>query len=161
MQPGEIAEFLGNIGEFVGAIAVVATLIYLVREVRQSSELIRESNLRAQIDRSIGHSRFVAGTPGMMELYERGMDDPESLTREERSRFGTFLFALFLDFSETHYLHGKSKAADFYWENQRTNMLGYLKRPGGRDWWNRGGRKSLHPDFVAYVDSELAADSSS
>ena len=43
------AEILGNYGEFVGAIAVVATLIYLALQVRQSkvqihqnSELVRE-----------------------------------------------------------------------------------------------------------------------
>lgn len=32
----EIAQLLGNFGEFLGALAVVATLIYLAIEVRQA-----------------------------------------------------------------------------------------------------------------------------
>ena len=34
----DMAQLLGNFGEFVGAIAVVATLFYLAFQVRQSKE---------------------------------------------------------------------------------------------------------------------------
>ena len=40
------AQLLGNYGEFVGAIAVVATLFYLALQVRHSSEAT-EANTRA------------------------------------------------------------------------------------------------------------------
>ncbi len=33
----ETAQLLGNFGEFVGAIAVVATLMYLAFQIRQST----------------------------------------------------------------------------------------------------------------------------
>jgi hypothetical protein len=33
----EITQILGNLGEFVGALAVVATLIYLAIQVRHSA----------------------------------------------------------------------------------------------------------------------------
>jgi len=36
-----IAQLLGNYGEFFGSIAVVATLVYLARQVHQSSQLSR------------------------------------------------------------------------------------------------------------------------
>ena len=35
------AQLLGNYGEFIGSIAVVATLVYLARQVRESSKLSR------------------------------------------------------------------------------------------------------------------------
>ena len=157
MTAGEIFQALGNLGEFVGAIAVVVTFILLVRQLRESSELIKESNLQAQIDRSIGHSRFIVGTPGMMALYQRGMNNPESLSQVERMRFGTFLFGMFQDFQVTYHLHNNSRAASFYWQNQRHNMLSYVRQPGGRDWWDNGGKRTFHADFVAYVDAELEA----
>ena len=37
----EAAVVVGNLGEFVGAIAVVVTLACLARQVRQNSQLIR------------------------------------------------------------------------------------------------------------------------
>ena len=37
----EISEILGNLGEFVGSIAVVATLIYLAVQVRYRKNLMK------------------------------------------------------------------------------------------------------------------------
>ena len=49
-----LSELLGNYGEFVGSIAVVITLIYLVIQVRQNSNSISGSiemqNLALNID---------------------------------------------------------------------------------------------------------------
>ncbi len=45
----EITQILGNIGEFVGALGVVATLIYLAIQVRHSAVLL-ESNNAATIE---------------------------------------------------------------------------------------------------------------
>jgi len=36
MTPMEISQVMGNVGEFVGAIAVVATLLYLAIQVREA-----------------------------------------------------------------------------------------------------------------------------
>jgi hypothetical protein len=41
----EMTELLGNVGEFVGAIAVVATLIYLAHQVRESQLSTRADTL--------------------------------------------------------------------------------------------------------------------
>ncbi len=40
----EITQILGNLGEFVGALAVVATLIYLAIQVRHSAKLLEINN---------------------------------------------------------------------------------------------------------------------
>ena len=40
----EITQILGNLGEFVGAFAVVATLIYLAIQVRHSAKLLEINN---------------------------------------------------------------------------------------------------------------------
>ncbi len=37
----QLSELLGNVGEFVGAIAVVITLVYLAVQVRQNSLQLR------------------------------------------------------------------------------------------------------------------------
>ena len=41
----EAIQILGSLGEFVGAIAVVATLIYLTIQVRNSREAMEENSL--------------------------------------------------------------------------------------------------------------------
>ena len=43
MQLIELSQILGNLGEFIGSIAVLVTLIYLAVQVRQSKELLEEN----------------------------------------------------------------------------------------------------------------------
>ena len=90
---------LGALGEFVGALAVVATLIYLAIQVRQSKEATEENSRlaraavsaqtfeiyaehRRHIGRAAGYDRVVAGMPwalagimyngpGMRTIWER------------------------------------------------------------------------------------------
>lgn len=47
MEHQEIAQLLGNYGEFVGAIAVVATLAYLTAQIRASNRLARAGAFRS------------------------------------------------------------------------------------------------------------------
>ena len=87
----QTASLLGNIGEFVGSIAVVVTLIILAFEVRQSSRAVEESNKFqrvATIDRhsdTIGRWRTqVASNPVVAGVWQKArldqsLDDVEAL----------------------------------------------------------------------------------
>jgi hypothetical protein len=39
----QITEILGNVGEFVGSFAVLATLVYLALQIKQSRQIIEEN----------------------------------------------------------------------------------------------------------------------
>jgi hypothetical protein len=80
----ETASLLGNLGEFVGSLAVVVTLIILVIQVRQSALAVEESNTLqrvATIDRhsdSIGQWRTqVASNPVVAEVWQKARMDSE------------------------------------------------------------------------------------
>ena len=91
MEWQETASLLGNLGEFVGSIAVVVTLIILVIEVRQGARAVEESNQFqrvATIDRhsdTIGQWRAqVASNPVVAGVWQKArlgdsLDDVESL----------------------------------------------------------------------------------
>ena len=67
----ETAQLLGNLGEFLGAIAVVATLIYLGIQVRQntrSSYATRQHTVQSEFSRM--HEQ-VAGNAALAELVAR------------------------------------------------------------------------------------------
>ncbi len=44
---------LGNIGEFVAAIGVIISLVYLARQIRQNTESVRAAAVDAATDRFI------------------------------------------------------------------------------------------------------------
>ena len=45
---------LGNLGEFIGSIAVVITLIYVARQIRQSSEASQTEGLNKALEVHVG-----------------------------------------------------------------------------------------------------------
>jgi len=87
------AQLLGNYGEFVGAIAVVITLIYLSIQVRGTSEQVRESrNLsKTQIEQLV-MDNFNAGRRLALKgdnatIWFRGINDLDALSEAEKHRF--------------------------------------------------------------------------
>jgi hypothetical protein len=146
---------LGAVAEMISGIAVLITLIYLAIQVRQNTAMSREAILRNQTDRNMDNSKFIAGTPGLMAIYMRAMDDPEQVTREERWQFGSYMYGMFLDFQEAYHFNRSRRQKDYWWPMIRKNIEFYLSRPGGRAWWTSQGRNMLDDEFAAFVDKEI------
>jgi len=128
------AQMLGNLGEFVGAIAVVVTLVYLAAQIRQNTKAVEVSNLRSRTDRNIGHSRFAVSTPGLISIYTRGQRDPSQLNDEEYALFGTYMHSILLDSQEYHQLYVRS-GVDSPFQSRAAmdrGLLAQLARRGGR-----------------------------
>ena len=106
-------EAMGAVAELIGGAAVLVTLIYLSIQVKQNTAIAREAILRNQTDRNMDNSKFIAGTPGMMDIYIRTMDDPGAVTREERWRFGSYMYGMFLDFQEAYHFNISQRQVDY------------------------------------------------
>lgn len=109
MDHQAFAQLLGNYGEFVGAIAVVATLIYLSIQVRHSKEAT-EANTKATnagtssyINDALARIHGAIRSDGdFAEIWLRGCRDLDALDEIERSRFVNHLLEM-LNLAE--YIH--------------------------------------------------------
>lgn len=151
-------EALGNLGDFVGGIAVVATLIYLAVQVRQNTIQLRKSIESARIEARDAtlesFSRFrsqIIGNPDVAALYYRGGQDPESLTPEERLRFGMLLQELFST------MQGAVERNAAAGHPPRGEVMGsILEHPGVMAWWS-AQKKQFRPEFVSFVETHVAS----
>jgi hypothetical protein len=126
----EFAQLLGNYGEFVGAIAVVATLFYLAVQVRHN-KAATEANTRAmgesrrlamaqtyQARASTSFSAFAsaAETGGMAPiLVKYEASGYEALSPEDRIRFGQYARSIAIWFDNMFYQYEQGYLdADFY-----------------------------------------------
>lgn len=86
-------EIVAVIAEVVGAIGVIASLLYLSIQIRRSDETSRAESLRSVLDgyrdRSMLHSFTNADVP---ELFSKGLTNFDSLEENEKRRF-FYLFA--------------------------------------------------------------------
>jgi transketolase N-terminal domain/subunit len=77
MDVVQIAELLGNVGEFLGSILVLVTLIYLALQVKQSKELLEKQDRialsqvhQARTELRINHSQQIINSGFNLTLYK-------------------------------------------------------------------------------------------
>jgi hypothetical protein len=166
MDHQAIAEMLGNYGEFLGAIAVAATLAYLAVQVGQSKAATEVNTtalhtssthaLEAVYFQSIANFSSTSENAG---LIDRGNKDYASLSDEEKFHFGLMHYN-HCSVIEIIYFQFKRGLVNLETAQRAMQALQFYRRQSGfDDFWNTVIKHYLQPDFVAAVDSgELVRD---
>ncbi len=157
MSTLEFSQLLGNYGEFVGAIAIVATLIYLAVQIRENTRLMQRE---AHLDRArhiaeplIGSPRQLAETLHKINAKD-GSIEPVTLTfmrnyeleYEEAVSVLRFLHRLWYTYEADYLFSGRSDYLDRI-------VSGLLSFEHLRLFWQYEKEWVFSPKFVAYVDS--------
>ena len=151
---------LGNIGEFVGALGVVASLIYLALQIRQNTRQLRNNarairlaETRAATDAEVEFRRFLLSNPEIDDARRRGRQGAELDTLDAR-RFEHVLMEVFLR-AQTHwYQAGQSVVAEAYWDRLSRIPMQYLSSKAAQQWWSTR-RVGFHPSFAEDIDRRL------
>jgi hypothetical protein len=96
-------EAISAIGQLVGALAVVISLLYLAREVRSSARATRVASMHSLPDKFTRWTQQLADQPHLSELYYRGIHDFESLEGAELVRFSVIMHRLFRNYEDAYY----------------------------------------------------------
>jgi hypothetical protein len=145
-------EALGAVGEVVGAIAVVVTLLYLTVQLRQNTRTVEHSIQRGVHEDAAEWMYKLVENPELTELYRSGLRG-DDLSSNDRLRFAFLLSLMFL-----HWDHAYTSGAFDVVNN--ANIPGILARPGGAASWEMAtsGYMALNPDFVEHVNRLLTAE---
>ncbi len=144
-------EDLGNLGEFVGAIAVVVTLAYLALQIRQNTRALGHAEQRAILEDGNNWRANLIQDPKIAEIYRKGLLDPNALDPIEKLRFRMLLDALFVT-----WLYG-FRAGRLTGYDGRSYVRGTLARPGGAQYWS-DHKANFDPEFVQYIDNLAPKD---
>ena len=86
-------EALGNLGEIIGAVAVIFSILYLARQISQSTALARAENQRELLNTAhIWHP--LATTPGLTADLRGGINRYSELDPDAQARFHHFMHPL-------------------------------------------------------------------
>jgi hypothetical protein len=96
-------EDLGNLGDFVGGIAVIATLGYLALQVRQNNRLLQANTASVRAagsiainERLVGVNQSLVEDPSLAEIFVRELSSPGSIEGADRVRLDTLLQSMFI-----------------------------------------------------------------
>lgn len=146
---------LGNVGEFVGAIAVILSLLYLAIQIRQNTRTVRAASHHAAV--STGNDlNTLLSEPENARIVLAGIAGLDSLSPEEQFRY-TLLMRSVLAFYEDVFFQFREGQVDAeFWESRAQALLVGLESPGALEWWNENAR-FYHPAFRKAVATLLAA----
>ena len=82
---------IGAIGEILGAIAVLGTLIYLAAQIRQNTASVTTATYESMMSGITDINLVIVGNPEVASILNRGARDPHSLDDEEAYRYTTLM----------------------------------------------------------------------
>ncbi len=129
---------LGAIGELVGGVAVVASLLYVGLQVRQSN---RQASQRYEIEKNESSRQFARDTiptflaltdPALIGTFRRGLGDFDALTEDEKLQVDMWLSTLGSRCSLAGEL---GVERDAYAYRVVLFFVSLIKTPGGSRFW--------------------------
>jgi hypothetical protein len=149
---------LGSLGELVGALATVATLLYLAFQIRANTLATKRQALDDTIDRVIGWARHVAASPEQLSCWIKGSEGFEKLSVEDQLRFTALNMEIF------GAAEASLEAAKFGGVKPETvvavtGIIAQLSLNNGAwEWWEINGKHVFAEDFAQRVN-EIGEDS--
>ncbi len=149
---------IGAISESLGALGVIASLIYLATQMRNNT-------IASAVEAKLTTTRFLTdfnrdliNDPELYDLWDRGGRDLASLDRRESIRFSNLNLNAFWFFSAGHYQKRVGTLSDNDFYEMESIMAFWISRPGVREWWMKYGRQRCNPDFVSYLNEKYIND---
>ncbi|MGZ5552976.1 MAG: hypothetical protein ACXWHF_04990, partial [Chthoniobacterales bacterium] len=139
------------IGQIVGAIGVVVSLIYVATEVRNSARATQLASRRSIAEIFTLLSRQLAEHPDLRELYYRGLHDFESLEGTDLVGFAQVMLQLFRAYEEAYYGHLEGDVDPRLWRGWEAAMRDINGYPGVQAYW-RSRSHWYSEEFAKYIN---------
>ncbi len=145
---------LANIGEIIGAVTVVLSLIYLAVQIRQSTQAQRTENYSRALDRLAAMQSSMSQDDEFSLMFSTGVVDTKKLTPRERMRFTWSLYEAFGAFEFMFHASKTDAIPEEVWRRWSAAVAWWLTFPGVQTWWT--SRPIPFTDsFTSFVESLL------
>jgi hypothetical protein len=138
-------------GEFIGGIAVVASLIYLAGQIRQNSKLLRASTASVSNNANTALNTLVVQDEELARIFWEGIADRDSLSEVDRRRFDPVMWIVFMGNSQQYQFERDGIASPEAWEFVERAMRAQFRFPGILQSW-RESAEVFPQEFRKLVD---------
>lgn len=128
---------LGNLGEFIGAVGVVVSLVYLARQMIDNTASVRAASYNSMVENSIRLLEHAFRDSEFADFLARAEKDPSSLSQAERVRWDAYMTAVFRHFGNLQYAHRVGTLDKQMWESYRATLRDDLATPSWGAWFQQ------------------------
>jgi len=147
---------LGNIGDFVGGIGVVVTLLYLAVQIRASRLQTLAEDTTMAVDRWLTAQTKGLQTEDGVNLLRRAYSGYGDLTPEEKGRFAGYMMELNAAYQAALNVNEKGLLDSRQFSTIEMAMAAHLKCHGAQMWWNE--IKAFWPEHLAERMDRIVAE---
>ena len=149
---------LGAIGELVGGMAVIGSLIYVGLQLQQTRKVLVSNAHRDWVRDNTAAIHFAAADEAAAKIWLDGLRDYRGLSPTDSWRFDVTFVAWLTNvegaFQDRVQGLGRFEAATVH----EATLKQMLATPGGREWWT-DRRGWFSQSFQQWVDTILGDDS--
>ena len=142
---------VGAVAEAMGALGVILTLLYLVRQINQNTAATRSTAAAAYSEASLAIATILSRDVETNSRFYRYLENPEQLTLEEQRHAQAIV---------SSYLHAMEQACDLYtegalteekWQSRFKQIVWIAVTPGFALYWQQYSGVYAET-FVGYVE---------
>ena len=149
---------LGNIGDFVGGIAVILTLVYLAVQIRHNTRSTKLASMQSTMLAAQNVAILPAQDRDLARVVRVGLTTPEELDDDEFQQFRYFLMNMLRVHEDMFVQHRAGVVDDETWMARASSLRTIFSMPGGRRVWDSSN--AYRADFQAWLQSELGHEDS-
>jgi hypothetical protein len=143
-------EIVGSTGEWAGAIAVVTTLFYLARQIRQQNKIAEYSAWKDLMGDFNEFNRMFLEDTSRGEIYSKGLNNPDDLSDQEVAVFNGIFRIGYNNILNLWKAYSTGNLPKSDWEGIGSWFAYEVTTPGGRKW--RQLNESVYPEFWEAID---------
>ena len=128
-------EQLSFISEIVAAIAVIASLIYVGRQVRENTTATKSAAAQAMAGAVNGYVGLINSSTNLADILHRGATGMNKLQGGEVIQFGAFLDQMFINCEAVYYQWRDGVLDERLWDTYRHVIVDMMSQEGSREWW--------------------------
>lgn len=145
---------LGSIGELIAAIATIATLFYLARQVQANTRQAQTAS-RVEITRDFRNLNSELFDSEVNFAWVTGLRDYPDMPFKERAHFANHFSNQALLFQGIFAQFENGQLEDETYNAYLAFFTGLVATPGGSRWWEDVGRPIYVGKMVAAVDKSI------
>ena len=126
---------LGALGEFVGALGVVISLIYLARQLSQNTISVRAASFNSMTENSIRLLEPSFKDSAFADFIHRAEQDPSSLSPNEVVRWDAYMTAAYRHFGNLVYQYRVGVLDEQMWQSYRLTLKEHLRTLAWQTWF--------------------------
>lgn len=145
-------ESVQAVAEVLGAFGVIASLAYLAVQIRQNTIATNKQSLRDAMEFISSANAALYTDSSLADIFNRGMEDYESLAPEEQTRFHYFCVTRVQSASAAIELQEGLDNLDAL-PSMDDWLSRVMSRPGFRQWWLSRGQSVVGVKYRKHIDN--------